>query len=781
MEESNLRDSGPTTSRSATDSSRTFRDAVMGNKKPDRASLLLKNYLEATFKVNSADLTTEEISQRKLRAARNGLSPSELAERAGLLQGHTLISQWTAAQWAFFTDAEIENIGNTQFRDSESRYPNSIYLMEQRAGDFEYLFHNDDCLRRSRSLIEQAVWRCWSHLMGDVEGISGPEDLLRTVSRKSLALSAGVSRPTLRVQLKGPVAPLAGFFARLDAFPFLDQWSLSAAKSISYSVIHKKKAAVLRICAHPQELDISVDYLAFLLRRRLYEEPVPIELLSAAEEKFSGKVHFQLAGAIIPRSLLLRPSLFLPSGESVPLTFPDGPASCSVCHGIDHADKQCTPPPCDRPCGLCGKTGHFGLRCPSLRKARVCFFCHADNHLIAACPKMECKYCHKAGHRAADCEEAAAARIARAARTARVAGTTGAPGTLNSLPVPAGRSSSSSAGRPASRGVAAPASVAAPSRVAPSQGSAASTGSSHSTSSGAGRRALPVVAASVFGPVRPSSAAAAAALPAPSPPARVSSSLVPTVPPGTVAPPVNAPNIGPWSYGLGPAHPAAAQAGAASAPLLDASASPSAVALQDISAVEASADDTAPVLIDLSHEAVGSLVALTPPAPIAALPVASADSTAPSTLAATVAQTSAAAHPAAAVGPEAAPASGIEAAVSVAAVPVKDPADLLLPEAASGSAASIAASAASAVAAAAPQAAALTPLADKDFAEDKAGAVIRHAENLARGRANLSDSDTEASSASGSVGRGGARRSTRLGLSERPRDLTKVSEGDTIT
>ena len=98
MEESNLRDSGPTTSRSATDSSRTFRDAVMGNKKPDRASLFLKNYLEATFKVNSADLTTEEISQRKLRAARNGLSPSELAERAGLLQGHTLISQWTAAQ-----------------------------------------------------------------------------------------------------------------------------------------------------------------------------------------------------------------------------------------------------------------------------------------------------------------------------------------------------------------------------------------------------------------------------------------------------------------------------------------------------------------------------------------------------------------------------------------------------------------------------------------------------------------------------------------------------------
>ena len=110
-------------------------------------------------------------------------------------------------------------------------------------------------------------------------------------------------------------------------------------------MIHKKKAAVLRICAHPQEVDVSVVYLTFLLQRRLYDQPVPIELLSVAEEMFSGTVHFQLAGATIPSSLLLRPSLSLPTGEFVPLTFPDGPASCSVCHRMDHADKKCTPPP----------------------------------------------------------------------------------------------------------------------------------------------------------------------------------------------------------------------------------------------------------------------------------------------------------------------------------------------------------------------------------------------------------------------------------------------------
>ena len=150
LSESKSWDAGSPTFRSSTDSSRNFQDTVIGSKKPDRASIFLKNYLEATFKVNNTDLTTEEISLRKLRAERKGLSPSELAERAGLLQGHTLISQWTAAQWVFFTDAEIENIGKTQFRDSESRYPNSIYLVEQRAGDSGYLFHNEQACKSSR-------------------------------------------------------------------------------------------------------------------------------------------------------------------------------------------------------------------------------------------------------------------------------------------------------------------------------------------------------------------------------------------------------------------------------------------------------------------------------------------------------------------------------------------------------------------------------------------------------------------------------------------------------
>jgi hypothetical protein len=81
---------------------RDYRALVTGGKVKDQASKLSKNYLESTFKVNTSNFTSEEISMRKLRAARKDLSPSETAERAGLLQGHTLISQWTAAQWTFF-------------------------------------------------------------------------------------------------------------------------------------------------------------------------------------------------------------------------------------------------------------------------------------------------------------------------------------------------------------------------------------------------------------------------------------------------------------------------------------------------------------------------------------------------------------------------------------------------------------------------------------------------------------------------------------------------------
>ena len=187
------------------------------------------------------------------------------------------------------------------------------------------------------------------------------------------------------------------------------------------------------------------------------------------------------------------------------------------------------------------------------------------------------------------------------------------------------------------------------------------------------------------------------------------------------------------------------------------------------------------------------------------MPAIPADSAASSNSAAAAALASAVARPDAAVDPVTAPAAEIEAAVPVASALSNDPFALSLPDAAAGSAASIAVAAAPAAAVAAAQAAALASLADKDFAGEIARAAAHQpdidafhermgiataknyaprspaaealrAENLTRGRANLSDSDTEASTASATAGRG-ARRSNRSG--GRQRDLTRVSEGDT--
>jgi hypothetical protein len=172
------------------------------------------------------------------------------------------------------------------------------------------------------------------------------------------------------------------------------------------------------------------------------------------------------------------------------------------------------------------------------------------------------------------------------------------------------------------------------------------------------------------------------------------------------------------------------------------------------------------------------------PALTATVPAVSADSAASSTSAAAAALTSAVAHPSATVGPAAAPAAGTAAEVSVASALSNDPFDLSLPVAAS--------------------------IADKDFAELRrkwperppikptlkhsteafhermgmmtaktyaprsAAAETLRAENLARGRANLSDSDTEASTAYLTAGRG--RRSPLQSLrrkTTRP-DLTRV-------
>ena len=56
---------------------RNYRDAVVGRKFTDRASLLLQEQLASTFTVARSVLSSSEISSRKLRAARGSLTAEE--------------------------------------------------------------------------------------------------------------------------------------------------------------------------------------------------------------------------------------------------------------------------------------------------------------------------------------------------------------------------------------------------------------------------------------------------------------------------------------------------------------------------------------------------------------------------------------------------------------------------------------------------------------------------------------------------------------------------------
>ena len=157
---------------------RNYRDAVVDRKFTDRASLLLQEQLASTFTVARSILSPSEISSRKLRAARGSLTAEECAEKACLLQGLSPIAQWSPAQWALFSNAELTDIGNTRYRDSSPRFVNTIYFVEQVEGSFSYLFPTEERVQRSRSQLEQALREAWAATMGGPQAVEFPRDII---------------------------------------------------------------------------------------------------------------------------------------------------------------------------------------------------------------------------------------------------------------------------------------------------------------------------------------------------------------------------------------------------------------------------------------------------------------------------------------------------------------------------------------------------------------------------------------------------------------------------
>ncbi len=87
MEESKALEVGPNLFSSSTDSSRNFRDAVMGSKKPDRAMELLRVHVLSKFVIPPSDLSHAEIVSRQRRAEADTLTAQEREFKDGLLQG----------------------------------------------------------------------------------------------------------------------------------------------------------------------------------------------------------------------------------------------------------------------------------------------------------------------------------------------------------------------------------------------------------------------------------------------------------------------------------------------------------------------------------------------------------------------------------------------------------------------------------------------------------------------------------------------------------------------
>ena len=122
---------------------------------------------------------------------------------------------------------------------------------------------------------------------------------------------------------------------------------MSPTRQVAFSIIHNPRKVVVRIRAHPRELDVSAAHLAFLLRYRLATDQDDSEMLIFSEEASSTTVNFTLQAATVPRSLLECPALHLISGEDIRLTFPDDPSSCLHCLLLGHRSQDCPtkPPP----------------------------------------------------------------------------------------------------------------------------------------------------------------------------------------------------------------------------------------------------------------------------------------------------------------------------------------------------------------------------------------------------------------------------------------------------
>jgi hypothetical protein len=140
----------------------------------------------------------------------------------------------------------------------------------------------------------------------------------------------------IRFFLSAPQELIDKFTTRLDSYPFAGRM-LFPGKVYSVNIFHRARPSIVRVIAHPGDDEVDPEHVAFLLRYKFFAARAEADLHSMAESRFSSRIHFELAAYPPPRCLAESPFLQPPGRSPIPLTFPDGPPSCTTCLCQGHA------------------------------------------------------------------------------------------------------------------------------------------------------------------------------------------------------------------------------------------------------------------------------------------------------------------------------------------------------------------------------------------------------------------------------------------------------------
>jgi hypothetical protein len=178
------------------------------------------------------------------------LSAQERDIKQGLMQGPLPMSQWTSANLALFTAAELMSLGGTRFKDSPNRFKDCIYITELSRGEIDSLFPDEAALLSHRSKIEAMVQQAWQSLMPDIP------DPLKTVNiYSSQKISA------IRFFLNARQELIDIFTRQLDSSPFAGRM-VFPGKTYFVNLFHRACPSLVRVITHPGDEEVDPDHIA---------------------------------------------------------------------------------------------------------------------------------------------------------------------------------------------------------------------------------------------------------------------------------------------------------------------------------------------------------------------------------------------------------------------------------------------------------------------------------------------------------------------------------------